>query len=521
MVEELYEFRDHFFENYPIELANEKPRMVQDKLEECLKAMDRLEIHTNSPRYSQSDESTDSTCNFQRDSTSLSPEHICKDNFERSKRDESKECSAINGIFDNKNDGNQNNIGVRGEYDNNDAIDEKAQTLYLRGRALNVTTNHNPESERLLSKSVKLEPSFVEAWNELGESYWKREDVDNARICFEGALSHRENKVSLRKLSIVLRQKSAGLSPEERLRAIETGLSKAREAVQLDTMDGISWSILGNAYLAHFFSVSQNPRTLRQAMSAYKQAEKDVVAKSSPELHYNKAIALKYEEDYAGSLQGFAKAHALDPSWQSASKQEAALMKSLLDIQQLLECKGKLKNKKFQLLVNSIGPSPSTSNSKPGPDQTAPNKHLGPFVNSIVAASSGKGSKGYSQIDFVDLIEDTPASASGDGSSSKCNNEAKVVLGKVICSVHSEESVPFTFCMTDRRGHCVAVNLYNLAPGKGVIIGDSVAIAEPNFRRIKIMHKGQVTGYYNHCHNGGGGDFYFYFLFNNNNKKIK
>ena len=63
-----------------------------------------------------------------------------------------------------------------------------------------------------------------------------------------------------------------------------------RDAVQLDTSDGFSWSILGNAYLAHFFSVSQNPRTLKQAMTAYKQAEKDVRAKSSPELHYNKGI---------------------------------------------------------------------------------------------------------------------------------------------------------------------------------------------------------------------------------------
>ena len=49
------------------------------------------------------------------------------------------------------------------------------------------------------------------------------------------------------------------------------------QAVQLDTKDGISWSILGNAYLAHFFSVSQNPRTLKQAMSAYKQAVSDFI----------------------------------------------------------------------------------------------------------------------------------------------------------------------------------------------------------------------------------------------------
>ena len=442
-MDELYEFRDQFFENYPIELANERPRMLDEKLKDCIKAIDKLEIKSKS-LYTSPNESGDNTL------TSLDQENERIDSF-----------------------------------DSPDSIHEKARALYLRGRALNVTTKHDAESERLLSKSVKLEPSFVEAWNELGESYWKREDVDNARICFEGALSHRENKISLRKLSIVLRQKSSSLPAEERLRAIEAGLSKARESVQLDTTDGISWSILGNAYLAHFFSVSQNPRTLRQAMSAYKQAEKDVIAKSSPELHYNKAIALKYEEDYSGSLEGFAKAFALDPSWKSAQEQEESLMKSLLDVQHLLECKGKLKNKKFNTLVNDLAP-PSSS------DSSLSSKHLGPFVNSVVAANQGKGSKGYSQIDFVDLIEDSPSSNSGDSSSAKSNNEGKVILGKVICSVHSEQSVPFTFCMTDRKGHCVAVNLYNLAPGKGVIIGDSVAIAEPNYRKINIVHKAQV-----------------------------
>ena len=194
---------------------------------------------------------------------------------------------------------------------------------------------------------------------------------------------------------------------------------------------------------------------------------------------------MKYEEDYSGSLEGFAKAFALDPSWKSAQEQEQSLMKSLLDVQHLLECKGKLKNKKFNMLINDLGPPPSSNS-------TVLNKHLGPFVNSVVAAKQGKGSKGYSQIDFADLVEDTVSSNCSDNST-KSNNEGKVILGKVICSVHSEQSVPFTFCMTDRKGHCVAVNLYNLAPGKGVIIGDSVAIAEPNFRKINIEHKGQVT----------------------------
>ena len=77
--------------------------------------------------------------------------------------------------------------------------------------------------------------------------------------------------MALRNLSIVMRQKASlqAENGEDRLRHIEAGLTRAREAVQLDTKDGISWSVLGNAYLAHFFSVSQNPRTLKQAMSAY------------------------------------------------------------------------------------------------------------------------------------------------------------------------------------------------------------------------------------------------------------
>ena len=66
----------------------------------------------------------------------------------------------------------------------------KAHQLYLKGRALNVVQDHNPEAETLLSRSVKLDPTFVEAWNELGECYWKRGDIETAKTCFEGALNH-------------------------------------------------------------------------------------------------------------------------------------------------------------------------------------------------------------------------------------------------------------------------------------------------------------------------------------------
>ena len=58
-----------------------------------------------------------------------------------------------------------------------------------------------------------------------------------------------------------------------------------------------------------------------------------------------------------------------------------------------------------------------------------------------------------------------------------------------------------TFCLTDKSSKCVAVNLYNLAPGKGVIIGDSVAISEPNFSKIEVQVRDEVSFILTQCEN--------------------
>ena len=72
--------------------------------------------------------------------------------------------------------------------------------------------------------------------------------------CYQEALHHEKNKVSLRNLSMTLRQVPAGNS-EEKISNVEQGLVKGKEAVGLDTTDGQSWSLLGNAYLSQFFQV--------------------------------------------------------------------------------------------------------------------------------------------------------------------------------------------------------------------------------------------------------------------------
>lgn len=48
------------------------------------------------------------------------------------------------------------------------------------------------------------------------------------------------------------------------------------------------------------------------------------------------------------------------------------------------------------------------------------------------------------------------------------------------------------FCITDAAQNTVAVTVYNLVEGKGVIIGDAVAIPEPFFSEVHVSHKEKV-----------------------------
>jgi lipoprotein NlpI len=68
--------------------------------------------------------------------------------------------------------------------------EDTAKCLYLRGKALNVKADFDQTAQDALSKAVKLVPNMVEAWNALGECYWKKGDMAAAKNCFTGALSH-------------------------------------------------------------------------------------------------------------------------------------------------------------------------------------------------------------------------------------------------------------------------------------------------------------------------------------------
>ncbi|KAF3830353.1 hypothetical protein GH733_004172 [Mirounga leonina] len=316
------------------------------------------------------------------------------------------------------------------------SVQGKAQVLMLTGKALNVTPDYSPKAEELLSKAVKLEPKLVEAWNQLGEVYWKKGDIAAAHTCFSGALTHCKNKVSLQNLSMVLRQLRTDTG-DEHSRHVMDSVRQAKLAVQMDVHDGRSWSL-----------------------SAYSQAEKvDRTACSNPDLHLNRATLHKYEENYGEALEGFSRAAILDPAWPEPQQREQQLLEFLSRLTSFLESKGKVKTKKLQSMLGSLRPA-----------------HLGPCGDGHYQSASGQKL----------TLELKPLSALQPGV-----NSGAVVLGKVVFSLTTEEKVPFTFGLVDSDGPCYAVMVYNMVQSWGVLIGDSVAIPEPNLRLHRIQHKGK------------------------------
>ncbi|KAG8035302.1 hypothetical protein G9C98_006748 [Cotesia typhae] len=312
------------------------------------------------------------------------------------------------------------------EYNGYEIEGSRAKYYYLKGKTFNVVDRFIPQAEELLSKAVKLEPKLIDAWNELGECYWKKDDIKQAKNCFVGALPHGRNKTSLRNLSMVLRQEAVN-NHRQKVDNIRQGVEYAKEAVALDTMDGQSWTILG----------------------------KRRGSKSKPYLFFNKATALKYQEEYKQALEAFERAFSLDPTWDVPRTKWEDLLKYLKDVQNLISSKGRLKTKRLHQMVLALD-----------------KKHMGPYKN-------GSYTSGEKTI----KLELTPLENLKEGL-----NIEKVVFGKVVCWIQNTDAVPFTFCMVDEHTSCLAVTVYNLAEGRGVTVGDSIAIPEPFLTHHKFSY---------------------------------
>uniref|UniRef100_G3MP62 Tetratricopeptide repeat protein 5 OB fold domain-containing protein n=1 Tax=Amblyomma maculatum TaxID=34609 RepID=G3MP62_AMBMU len=318
---------------------------------------------------------------------------------------------------------------------------DRAMLQMLKGKALNVREDYDSEAHEALSKAVKFNPKLVEAWNELGECYWKQGHITKARNCFEGVLKVTKDKVSLRNMSMVLRQ--VGETEEERLQNIIESVKKAKEALELDIVDGKSWSVLGNAYMTVYFSSAQNIKSLRLALAAYSKALEDPRMQCCSDLFQNWAVALQYEEDYQCALEQLDRACCLEPYWTQPREKAQNLIAHLQRVANAISNKGNLKPRRVKALISGFKAQPMAN--------LAPAK--------LRDLSPGR-------------------------------NSNHVLSVKVACSVVSQERFPFTICVLDEDAACFAVNVYNMADGRGFITGDSVSIPRPNLRHIKVNHQG-------------------------------
>ena len=77
-------------------------------------------------------------------------------------------------------------------------------------------------------------------------------------------------------MSVVLRKETAN-TKEELVKNVNEGLKCAQDALALDPNDGTSWYIMGNAFIASFFSIKQSSKVLAQAMDAYERAVSELL----------------------------------------------------------------------------------------------------------------------------------------------------------------------------------------------------------------------------------------------------
>ncbi|ENN80500.1 hypothetical protein YQE_03080, partial [Dendroctonus ponderosae] len=163
----------------------------------------------------------------------------------------------------------------------------------------------------------------------------------------------------------------------------------------------------------------------------------------------------KYQELYKQALEALETAALYDPMWEDPKVQGAQLLQYLQNIVELIRTKGKLKPKKLKQILKTIN-----------------FKYLGPYS---AAGQCGETTTALHNVPYNEL---QPGS-----------NVGKVILGTVICSVVTESAVPFTFCSIDKSETIIVTTLYNLAAGKGVIIGDRVAIPQPLVTDIDFHYK--------------------------------
>ncbi|MBN3316856.1 TTC5 protein, partial [Atractosteus spatula] len=163
---------------------------------------------------------------------------------------------------------------------------------------------------------------------------------------------------------------------------------------------------------------------------------------------------------FGAALAGFSRAAALDPSWPEPPQRERQLLDYLERLTTLTSNKGKVRGRRLRSMLSSLSLAA-----------------LGPCVEARFCSPSGRAGS----------LEPRDLAGLAAG-----RNTGVAALGKVVFSLASSDHMAFTFGLVDSEETCWPVMVYNSAESWGVLIGDSVAIPEPQVKLHSLTHKDQT-----------------------------
>ncbi|KAH9542833.1 hypothetical protein CY35_13G028100 [Sphagnum magellanicum] len=310
--------------------------------------------------------------------------------------------------------------------------EQRTQWEYLRGKVLDAGPDYCKEAEDHLAKSVQLDPSRVDAWCCLGNCFWKKGDLTQAKTA--------SNMLLARSSSLT----SSG-SPDE-AETVEESIRHAKQAVTLDIKYGWSWYTLGNAYFTSFFVMGAWDRSkLHQSLRAYQNVVKDEMASANPDLHFNSATVHQYLEDYERALQRFEAASIRDPGLH-AQHEVSKLVNLLSRLEDLTVNKGRIKPKRLATILSCLPPDIS--------------------VGAHKQVRVGALQEGF--------------------------NKGVALPGKVLQAIPHENSVPLFYLVADREANCFALSVYALRDGAG---GKTVTLLEPFFHNVCVSWQNKTYQY--------------------------
>eukprot|EP00760_Papus_ankaliazontas_P034659 PhM_4_TR7348/c0_g1_i1/m.18471 len=202
------------------------------------------------------------------------------------------------------------------------SLDEKGRYHYVVGKLMVVgPASQLKEAEANLSRAVKACPENPDAWVCLGEVYWRKDSIEEARKALETALDCAKAVEDKEMIRVAQRElgrvaKYCGASAEEKVAARQVAIDAAKAAVGADLSDASSWYVLGHALLAEFISRSGgNIKDLQRCVQAFRQAKR---CSAGPNMHpdvlYNLGIVLRFQGRYGEAHECLSEAYRLDPS---------------------------------------------------------------------------------------------------------------------------------------------------------------------------------------------------------------